>query len=267
MTRTYARLFNRRPEHLGGHIGDHLLCPVYPPQRSRISVSSPEATGQSWRQRGALAGLSGGDLRADGVGSGSEPDMSPRRHQVGLRRRSCGLPMAAPIAREKRCACGQISRKLPLPATLRLLQACNPAYSRVAGEHRPRVPLRSLGSGRASCMRVTARVTSGAELSFGRLFPTARGHRNHLIEVGEQHHEERIPMTLNEYTLAAKKIVAEQQEIAQETAKLCASGSAHVMNPGFVKVLSRQGALVQRLAQFSVEAMLGIGKAWSSRQA
>jgi hypothetical protein len=74
-------------------------------------------------------------------------------------------------------------------------------------------------------------------------------------------------MTLNEYTLAAKKIVAEQQEIAQETAKLCASGSAHVMNPGFVKVLSRQGALVQRLAQFSVEAMLGIGKAWSSRQA
>jgi len=67
--------------------------------------------------------------------------------------------------------------------------------------------------------------------------------------------------------LAVKAILVEQQEVAQEVAKLCVSGSAHVMNPEFVKLLSRQGALMQRLTQFNVEAMLGIGKSWSSRQA
>jgi hypothetical protein len=66
-------------------------------------------------------------------------------------------------------------------------------------------------------------------------------------------------MTLDEYNLAVKAILAEQQELAQEAAKLWMSGSAHVMAPEFVKLLSRQGALVQRLAQFNVEAMLGIG--------
>jgi len=74
-------------------------------------------------------------------------------------------------------------------------------------------------------------------------------------------------MTLDEYNLAVKAILVEQQEVAQEAAKLCMSGSAHVMNPEFVKLLSRQGALMQRLAQFNVEVMLGIGKSWRSRQA
>ena len=65
-------------------------------------------------------------------------------------------------------------------------------------------------------------------------------------------------MTLDEYNLAAKAIVTEQQELAQEAAKLCMSGSAHVMNPQFVELLSRQGALGQQLAKLNADAMLGI---------
>ena len=67
-------------------------------------------------------------------------------------------------------------------------------------------------------------------------------------------------MTLDEYNLAVKAILGEQQEVAQEAVKLWMSDSAHVMNPEFVKLLSRQGALVERLAQFNVEGMLGIGR-------
>ena len=37
-------------------------------------------------------------------------------------------------------------------------------------------------------------------------------------------------MNLDEYNLAVKAILAEQQQISQETVKLCMSGSAHVMN-------------------------------------
>jgi hypothetical protein len=74
-------------------------------------------------------------------------------------------------------------------------------------------------------------------------------------------------MTLDEYNLAVKALLGEQQEVAQDATKLWMSGSAHVMNPEFVKLLSRQGALVQRLAQFNVEAMLGVGKSWRPRQA
>jgi hypothetical protein len=68
-------------------------------------------------------------------------------------------------------------------------------------------------------------------------------------------------MSLDEYNAAVKEILAEQQAIAQETAKLCTSGSAHVMNPEFVTLLSRQGALVQQLAKLNAEAMLGVGMA------
>jgi len=74
-------------------------------------------------------------------------------------------------------------------------------------------------------------------------------------------------MTLDEYNVAVMAIHAEQQEVAQEATRLCMSGSAHAMNPDFVKLLSRQGALVQRLAQFKVEAMLGLGRSWRPRQA
>jgi|SwirhirootsSR3_FD_contig_31_18137944_length_306_multi_3_in_0_out_0_1 hypothetical protein len=66
-------------------------------------------------------------------------------------------------------------------------------------------------------------------------------------------------MTLDQYNDAVKAILAEQQEIAQETGKLCMSGNAHVMNPEFVKILSRQGALVQQIAKLNTEAMMGIG--------
>jgi hypothetical protein len=66
-------------------------------------------------------------------------------------------------------------------------------------------------------------------------------------------------MTFDEYNVAVKAILAEQQEMAQETGKLCMSGSAHVMNPEFVKLLSRQGALLQHLAKLNADAMLGIG--------
>jgi len=66
-------------------------------------------------------------------------------------------------------------------------------------------------------------------------------------------------MNLDEYNLAVKAILAEQQQISQETVKLCMSGSAHVMNPDFVKLLSRQGTLIQQLAQLNAEAILGIG--------
>jgi hypothetical protein len=66
-------------------------------------------------------------------------------------------------------------------------------------------------------------------------------------------------MTLDEYNAAVKVLLAEQQAIAQETAKLCMSGSAHVMNPEFVQLLSRQGALIQHTAKLNAEAMLGIG--------
>jgi hypothetical protein len=74
-------------------------------------------------------------------------------------------------------------------------------------------------------------------------------------------------MTLDEYNVAVQALLAEQQEVAQEAAMLWMSGSAHVMNPEFVKLLSRQGALVQRLAQFNVEAMLGLSKSWRPRPA
>lgn len=66
-------------------------------------------------------------------------------------------------------------------------------------------------------------------------------------------------MSFDEYNAAVKAILAEQQEIAQETGKLCMSGNAHVMNADFVKLLSRQGGLVQQLAKLNAEAMLGVG--------
>lgn len=65
-------------------------------------------------------------------------------------------------------------------------------------------------------------------------------------------------MTLDQYNDAVKAILGEQQQIAQETGKLCMSGNATVMNPDFVKLLTRQGALIQKIAQLNTEAMMGI---------
>jgi succinyl-CoA synthetase alpha subunit len=65
-------------------------------------------------------------------------------------------------------------------------------------------------------------------------------------------------MTLDQYNDAVKAILAEQQQIAQDTGKLCMAGQANLMNPEFVKVLSRQGALIQQIAKLNTEAMMGI---------
>lgn len=65
-------------------------------------------------------------------------------------------------------------------------------------------------------------------------------------------------MTLDEYNNAVKAILEEQQQIAQETARLCMAGQAHVMNQEFMQLLTRQGALIQQSARLNTEAMLGI---------
>jgi hypothetical protein len=65
-------------------------------------------------------------------------------------------------------------------------------------------------------------------------------------------------MTLDEYNQAVKAILDEQQQIAQETGRLCMSGQAHVMNPEFVQLLTRQGTLIQQLARLNTDAMVGI---------
>jgi hypothetical protein len=65
-------------------------------------------------------------------------------------------------------------------------------------------------------------------------------------------------MTLDEYNQAVKAILDEQQQIAQETGRLCMSGQAHVMNSEFVQLLTRQGTLIQQLARLNTDAMVGI---------
>lgn len=65
-------------------------------------------------------------------------------------------------------------------------------------------------------------------------------------------------MTLDEYNSAVKAILEEQQQIAQETARLGMSGQAHVMNPEFMQLMTRQGALIQQVARLNTDALLGI---------
>ena len=65
-------------------------------------------------------------------------------------------------------------------------------------------------------------------------------------------------MTLEEYNLAVKQIVAEQQEIAQSTAQLAMSGQASPANPQFGEVMMKQWTLVQRMAKLNTDLMLGI---------
>jgi hypothetical protein len=71
-------------------------------------------------------------------------------------------------------------------------------------------------------------------------------------------------MTLDDYNNAVKAILDEQQQIAQETARLCMAGQAHVMNSEFMQLLTRQGALIQEIARLNTEAMLGITGGQSS---
>jgi hypothetical protein len=65
-------------------------------------------------------------------------------------------------------------------------------------------------------------------------------------------------MTLDEYNEAVKKILAEQQNIAQSTAQLAMSGQANPTNPQFTQLMTQQWALVQQMAKLNTDLMLGI---------
>lgn len=65
-------------------------------------------------------------------------------------------------------------------------------------------------------------------------------------------------MTLDEYNTAVKKIVTEQQAIAQQTAQLAMSGQANPTNPQFTEVMTKQWSLVQQMAKLNTDLMMGI---------
>jgi hypothetical protein len=65
-------------------------------------------------------------------------------------------------------------------------------------------------------------------------------------------------MTLDEYNEAIKKIVAEQQKIAQTTAQLAMSGQANPTNPEFTKIMTGQWTLMQQIAKLNTDLMMGI---------
>ena len=65
-------------------------------------------------------------------------------------------------------------------------------------------------------------------------------------------------MTLDEYNEAVKKIVAEQQKIAQTTAQLAMSGQANPTNPEFTKIMTSQWTLMQQIAKMNTDLMMGI---------
>ena len=65
-------------------------------------------------------------------------------------------------------------------------------------------------------------------------------------------------MTLDEYNEAVKKIVAEQQKIAQTTAQLAMSGQANPTSPEFTKIMSSQWSLMQQMAKLNTDLMMGI---------
>lgn len=65
-------------------------------------------------------------------------------------------------------------------------------------------------------------------------------------------------MTLDEYNTSVRNILAEQQNIAQETAKLALSGMANPANPQFAELMTKQWSLVQELAKLNADLMLGI---------
>lgn len=65
-------------------------------------------------------------------------------------------------------------------------------------------------------------------------------------------------MTLDQYNEAIKKVMSEQQEIAQSTGKLAMSGQANPANPEFMQLLTRQWSLMQQLAKLNTDLMMGI---------
>ena len=65
-------------------------------------------------------------------------------------------------------------------------------------------------------------------------------------------------MTMDEYNNAVKQIFAEQQSIAQATAKIAMSGQANPTNPDFTQLMTKQWGLVQQMAKLNTDAMVGI---------
>jgi hypothetical protein len=65
-------------------------------------------------------------------------------------------------------------------------------------------------------------------------------------------------MTLDEYNGAVKKILTEQQAIAQLTAQLAMSGQANPTNPQFTEVMTKQWSLMQQMAKLNTDLMMGI---------
>jgi hypothetical protein len=65
-------------------------------------------------------------------------------------------------------------------------------------------------------------------------------------------------MTLDEYNGNVKQILAEQQEIAQLTAKLAMSGQANPTNPEFAQIMTKQWSVVQKMAKLNTDLMMGI---------
>jgi hypothetical protein len=96
--------------------------------------------------------------------------------------------------------------------------------------------------------------------------PPARVPQSWFLPRGRQVHKMRgglsaLPeknMTLEQYNESIKKIVAEQQKIAQSTAQLAMSGQANPTNPQFVELMSSQWALLQQIAKLNTELMMGV---------
>jgi len=65
-------------------------------------------------------------------------------------------------------------------------------------------------------------------------------------------------MTLDEYNEAVKQIMAEQQNIAQQTAQLAMSGQAVPTSPPFAQLMTKQWALIQQMAKLNTDLMLGV---------
>jgi hypothetical protein len=65
-------------------------------------------------------------------------------------------------------------------------------------------------------------------------------------------------MTLDQYNETVKKIFAEQQAIAQQTAQLAMSGTANPTSPEFAQIMTRQWTLMQQMGKLNADMMMGI---------
>ena len=65
-------------------------------------------------------------------------------------------------------------------------------------------------------------------------------------------------MTLDQYNAAVQKLMAEQQALAQSTAKLAMSGQATPIRPEFTQIMGQQWALMQQMAKLNTDLMMGV---------